>query len=55
MYSSECVSVCQDILDGKVSFCGLHSPGLSLEGFEKHQRLLERYGKAHKAKKVYYT
>jgi len=55
MYSSECVSVCQDILDGKVNFYGLHSPGLSLEGFEKHQALLAGYEKVHKAKKAYYV
>ena len=55
MYTSDCVSICQDILDRKVNFYGLHSPGLSLEGFEKHQALLAGYEKVHKAKKAYYA
>ena len=55
MYTSDCVSTCQDILDRKVNFYGLHSPGLGLEGFKKHQTLLEGYEKVHKAKKAYYV
>jgi len=50
MYSEECVDVCLHILEGSVKFHGLHSPGLSLEGFEKHQSLLDGYAKVHKAK-----
>ncbi len=54
MYSQECIDICLDIMRKKVKFYGLHSPGLTLEGFEKHQRLLDGYAKVHKAKAVYY-
>jgi len=55
MYSSECVVLCKDILETKEKFYGLHSPGLSLEGFEKHKTLLDAYAKIHKAKSNYYN
>ena len=54
MYSQECMDICLDIMRKKVKFYGLHSPGLNLEGFEKHQRLLDGYAKVHKAKALYY-
>jgi ribosomal protein S12 methylthiotransferase accessory factor len=50
MYSTACVTLCLDIIGKKVKFYGLHSPGLSLDGFEKHQSLLEGYAKVHQAK-----
>ncbi len=50
MYTLECVDTCQALLEQKVTFYGLHSPGLSLEGFDKHLRLLEGYKKVQKAK-----
>jgi ribosomal protein S12 methylthiotransferase accessory factor len=50
MYSTACVALCLNIIEKKVMFYGLHSPGLSLDGFEKHQSLLEGYAKVHQAK-----
>lgn len=50
MYTAECVALCSEIIEKKVKFYGLHSPGLSLEGFKKHQSLLDGYAKVHKAK-----
>ena len=55
MYSSSCVDICLELLAKKVKFYGLHFPGLNLEGFNKHQLLLEGYAKVHKAKAKYYT
>jgi len=52
MYTKKCVSICQDILLQRVTFYGLHSPGLGLEGFNKHLRLLEGYKKVQKAKRA---
>jgi len=54
MYGSENVQVCNDVIQGKEKFHGLHSPGLSLEGFELHNKLLEGYGKLHKAKATFW-
>jgi ribosomal protein S12 methylthiotransferase accessory factor len=54
MYSSECVALSINIIERKETFYGLHSPGLSLEGFEKHKTLLEAYAKVHKSKREYY-
>jgi ribosomal protein S12 methylthiotransferase accessory factor len=39
-----------DVISGEEKFCGLHSPGLSLEGFDMHNKLLEGYKKLHHAK-----
>ena len=50
MYTKECVNICQEILSQKVTFYGLHSPGLGLDGFKKHMHLLEGYKKVQKAK-----
>ena len=50
MYTNECVELCIDIINKKTKFYGLHFPGLSLEGFEKHKLLLDGYEKVHKAK-----
>ncbi|MGB5582285.1 MAG: 30S ribosomal protein S12 methylthiotransferase accessory factor YcaO [Gammaproteobacteria bacterium] len=50
MYGEACVQRCIDIVEGREVFHGLHSPGLSLEGFEQHHRLLRGYRKLHKAK-----
>ena len=55
MYSNECLALCNDIIDRKIKFYGLHSPGLSIEGFEKHQLLLDGYAKVHKAKTDYWV
>lgn len=50
LYGPEYVSICRKILDGTEVFHGLHSPGLSLDGFEDHKKLLECYKKLHNAK-----
>ncbi len=50
MYGKETLDICSDIVNQKELFHGLHSPGLSLEGFTAHQKLLEAYAKLHAAK-----
>ena len=50
MYGEDTVASGIDIVEGRVLFHGLHSPGLSLEGFELHNRLLAGYRKLHRAK-----
>ncbi|SFV54890.1 hypothetical protein MNB_SV-13-570 [hydrothermal vent metagenome] len=50
MYSEETFSLAENIVMSKVKFHGLHFSGLSLEGFERHQSLLEAYAKVHEAK-----
>jgi ribosomal protein S12 methylthiotransferase accessory factor len=53
MYGEETVACCSKIISREEVFHGLHSPGLSLEGFTKHQKLLEAYEKVQKAKKAF--
>ncbi|HED33118.1 MAG TPA: 30s ribosomal protein S12 methylthiotransferase accessory protein YcaO [Gammaproteobacteria bacterium] len=50
MYGDESIDTGIKLLEGEMRFHGLHSPGLSLEGFDLHQKLLEGYAKLHKAK-----
>lgn len=50
LYGKEELQVGLDIIDGKRSFHGLHSPGLGLAGFETHLRLLQGYEKLQRAK-----
>ena len=50
MYGRESVQAGLDLIAGKINFHGLHSPGLGLDGFSAHKRLLEAYRKLHKAK-----
>ncbi len=50
MYGDESIDAGIKLLEGEEMFHGLHSPGLSLEGFHLHQKLLEGYAKLHKAK-----
>ncbi|MDF1880053.1 YcaO-like family protein [Sulfurimonas sp. MAG313] len=50
MYGEEVLQNCVDIINKKENFFGLHSPGLSLDGFVNHNKLLEGYAKLHKAK-----
>jgi len=52
LYGKEYVSICSKVLDGREVFHGLHSPGLSLEGFELHNELLKGYRKLHKFKQL---
>jgi len=55
MYGEETVMACTDIIEGKQHFYGLHSPGLSLEGFDRHEKLLEGYAKVHRAKQTHWA
>ena len=55
LYGKEYVSICQRVLDGTEVFHGLHSPGLSLEGFELHGELLKGYAKLHRFKEENWT
>jgi len=50
MYGDETVNACIKLLEGEDTFYGLHSPGLSLDGFTTHNKLLDGYAKLHKAK-----
>jgi len=52
MYGEATVNLGIDITEGREVFHGLHSPGLSLEGFHLHNRLLEGYRKLHHAKQA---
>lgn len=54
MYGADNLQLGLDIIEARESFHGLHSPGLSLEGFDTHARLLDAYRKLHKAKKQYW-
>ncbi|HEY9050933.1 MAG TPA: YcaO-like family protein, partial [Gammaproteobacteria bacterium] len=55
MYGADNVKTGIDIIEGRDNFHGLHSPGLSLDGFKTHQKLLEGYAKLHKAKQRYWN
>jgi len=50
MFDEQTLKNCIDVISGKENFFGLHSPGLSLEGFSAHNKLLEGYKKLHTAK-----
>jgi ribosomal protein S12 methylthiotransferase accessory factor len=52
MYGDDTVSKGIKIVEGREVFHGLHSPGLSLQGFELHNKLLEGYRKLHRAKQA---
>lgn len=50
MFDEKTLSDCLDVISGKENFFGLHSPGLSLDGFSTHKKLLDGYKKLHLAK-----
>ncbi|VAW62827.1 Ribosomal protein S12p methylthiotransferase accessory factor YcaO [hydrothermal vent metagenome] len=50
MYGNETIDTGIRLLEGETHFHGLHSPGLSLDGFNTHLKLLKAYAKLHKAK-----
>jgi ribosomal protein S12 methylthiotransferase accessory factor len=52
MYGDDTVSKGIEIVEGREVFHGLHSPGLSLQGFELHNKLLQGYRKLHRAKQT---
>ncbi len=54
MYGADNLQLGRAIVAADECFHGLHSPGLSLDGFDTHARLLNAYRKLHKAKKHYW-
>jgi ribosomal protein S12 methylthiotransferase accessory factor len=52
MFGAENVTTGIDLIEGREVFHGIHSPGLSLDGFVTHQKLLEGYQKLHHAKQT---
>ena len=54
MYGADTVGRSIDIVESREVFDGLHSPGLSLDGFELHKKLLDGYSKLHRAKQRYW-
>ncbi len=52
LYGKEYLSICLKVFNGSETFHGLHSPGLSLDGFEMHQELLKGYARLHKFKQT---
>ncbi|MBE9568956.1 MAG: YcaO-like family protein [Proteobacteria bacterium] len=50
MFGEQTLDDAFDVTSGKENFFGLHSPGLSLDGFKTHARLLDGYKKLHIAK-----
>ena len=52
MFDEKTLADCLDVVSGKEKFFGLHSPGLSLDGFVMHNKLLEGYKKLHVAKQA---
>jgi len=55
MYGKELTQRCLDIVEGREVFYGLHCPGLSLEGFNTHKKLLAGYQKLQEAKRLNWT
>jgi ribosomal protein S12 methylthiotransferase accessory factor len=50
MFDEKTLADCLAVISGEEKFFGLHSPGLSLDGFVMHNKLLEGYKKLHLAK-----
>jgi len=50
LFDEQTLANCMKVISGEENFFGLHSPGLSLDGFATHQKLLEGYKKLHLAK-----
>ncbi len=50
MFDEKTLASCIAVISGEENFSGLHSPGLSLDGFTMHKKLLEGYQKLHIAK-----
>jgi len=55
MYGAEKVQECLALIEGRETFYGLHTPGLELDGFETHKKLLKGYVKANQAKIKYHN
>ena len=54
LYGQEYLTISRKIVDGEEIFHGLHSPGLSLQGFETHAQLLNTYNRLQQAKQYYW-
>ena len=54
VHGPEMMERARALVSGEARFDGLHSPGLSLEGFERHKGLLDGYEKLHKAKAAHW-
>ena len=54
IFTNEVLQECEDLVQGRSCFQGLHFPGLTLDGFELHQKLLAGYKKLHKAKQHHF-
>ncbi|MCW8955548.1 MAG: 30S ribosomal protein S12 methylthiotransferase accessory factor YcaO [Gammaproteobacteria bacterium] len=52
MYGEHTVALGIDLVEGRKVFHGIHSPGLSLDGFNTHNKLLQGYAKLQRAKKA---
>jgi len=50
LFGEQTLADCMRVISGEENFFGLHSPGLSLDGFSTHQKLLDGYKKLHHAK-----
>ena len=50
MFGKENIAIANKIIEAEETFYGLHSPGLSLDGFVAHNKLLKGYAKLHKFK-----
>ncbi|MDH5388869.1 MAG: 30S ribosomal protein S12 methylthiotransferase accessory factor YcaO [Gammaproteobacteria bacterium] len=50
MFGKDNIDLAKKIVDSEETFHGLHSPGLSLDGFIAHNKLLDGYAKLHKFK-----
>ena len=51
IYGQEYLGISRKIVDGDEIFHGLHSPGLSLQGFETHAQLLQTYSRLQSIKR----
>jgi len=54
MYGEQTVAESIEIVEGRTVFHGLHTPGLSLQGFDRHNALLAGYEKLQQAKQRFW-
>ncbi len=53
LYGKTTLKNCVEIVNGELNFHGLNSPGLALEGFETHHKMLSRYQLVQEAKRAH--
>ena len=51
LFGEQRVKQCKETINAETTFTDLHCPGLSLQGFELHQKLLDGYFKLQAMKK----